>query len=262
MLVDGKIPLPHHHQSKSFHDPDLFVKLRCWFLSRLFAPCFSLGRPLRFSWVSGSSGGFENRADDVMGTDGERTLTLEQFLRDTSAQRAVDANLFLRSFLNAVSTSTLGPCVPENVGDLRGTEVAVGLGMEFDEPISMGSDLNPTETCATSSAFFSRWQVQTQRDESAELHNGWQHRFENSLSNSSCRVLRDEPRPTPRSSPFLPTVSQSSVLRVRAKVIGAGPPPVELSEQEALTELLRCQDLYALQPQTSRRLRPQQVAGH
>ena len=52
-----------------------------------------------------------------------------------------------------------------------------------------------------------------------------------------CRVLRDEPRPT---SPFSPTGSQSSVLRrVRAKVIGAGAPPVGLSEQEALTELLR-----------------------
>ena len=32
-------------------------------------------------------------------------------------------------------------------------------------------------------------------------------------------------------------------------VISAGPPPVGLSEQEALTELLRCQDLCALQPQ-------------
>ena len=50
-------------------------------------------------------------------------------------------------------------------------------------------------------------------------------------------------------SPFPPTGSQSSVLRrVRATVISAGPPLV-LSEQEALTELLRCQDVYALQPQ-------------
>ena len=74
----------------------------------------------------------------------------------------------------------------------------------------------------------------------------------NSLSNSTCRVLRDEPGPTSRSSasPFSPTGSQSSVLRrVRAEVIGAGPPPVGHSEQEALTELLRCQDLNALQPQ-------------
>ena len=43
--------------------------------------------------------------------------------------------------------------------------------------------------------------------------------------------------------------SRSSVLRrVRAKGISVGPPPVGLSEQEALTKLLRCQDLYALQP--------------
>ena len=33
------------------------------------------------------------------------------------------------------------------------------------------------------------------------------------------------------------------------RVISAGPPPLGLSEQEALTELLHCQDLYALQPQ-------------
>ena len=97
--------------------------------------------------MSGSSGGFENRADDMMGTDGERTLTLEQFLRNTSAQRAVDSNLFVRSFLHAVSNSTLGPCV-------LGTEVAVGLGVEIDEPISMRSDMNPTDTCATSSAIY------------------------------------------------------------------------------------------------------------
>ena len=179
MLVDGKIPLPHHHQSKSFHDPDLFVKLRCWFLSRLFAPCFSLGRPLRFSWISGSSGGFENRVDDMMGIDGERTLTLEQFLCDTSAQRAVDSNLFVRSFLNAVSTSTLGPCVPENVVGHRGTEVAVGLRVEIDEPISMRTDMNPTDTCATSLVLFNCWHVQTERDESAELHNGWHHHKKN-----------------------------------------------------------------------------------
>ena len=100
--------------------------------------------------MSGSSGGFENRADDMMGTDGERTLTLE-FLRNTSAQRAVDSNLFVRSFLHAVSNSTLGPCV-------LGTEVAVGLGVEIDEPISMRSDMNPTDTCATSSAIFNRGQ--------------------------------------------------------------------------------------------------------
>ena len=49
---------------------------------------------------------------------------------------------------------------------------------------------------------------------------------------------------------FPPTGSQSSILRrVRAKVISAGSPSVGLPEQEALTELLRCQDLYALQPQ-------------
>ena len=74
----------------------------------------------------------------------------------------------------------------------------------------------------------------------------------NSLSNSACRVLRDESRSLSSSSasPLLPTGSQSSVLRrVRAKVISAGPPPAGLSGQEALTELLRCQDLYALQPQ-------------
>ena len=35
----------------------------------------------------------------------------------------------------------------------------------------------------------------------------------------------------------------------RESVISTGPPPVVVSEQEALTELLRCQDLYALQPQ-------------
>ena len=74
----------------------------------------------------------------------------------------------------------------------------------------------------------------------------------NSISNSACRVLRDEPGSVSNSSasPLLPTCSQSSVFRrVRDKVISAGPPPVELSEQGALTELLHCQDLYALQPQ-------------
>ena len=71
----------------------------------------------------------------------------------------------------------------------------------------------------------------------------------NSLSNSACRFLRDEPSRS-SASPFLSTGSQSSVLRrVRAEVISAGPPPVGLSEQEALSELLRCQDVYALQPQ-------------
>ena len=72
-----------------------------------------------------------------------------------------------------------------------------------------------------------------------------------SLSNSACEFLRDEPRSFSRSSasPLSPTGSQSSVLcRVRAKVISAGPFIVGLSEQEALTELLLCQDLYALQP--------------
>ena len=112
-----------------------------------------------------------------MDTGGERTLTLEQFLRDTSAQREFDSSLFVRSFLNAISTYTLGPCDPENVEDLRGTEVAVGLGMEFDEP-TMGSDLNPTDVCATSSAIFTRWLVQTQRDDSAEMHHGWHHQEE------------------------------------------------------------------------------------
>ena len=74
----------------------------------------------------------------------------------------------------------------------------------------------------------------------------------NSLSNSACRVLRDEPGSVSSSSasPLPPTGSQSSVLRrVRAKVISAGPPPTRLSEQEASTQLLHCQDLYALQPQ-------------
>ena len=31
-LIDGKTACPHHHQSKSLHDPDLFVKLRRYFL--------------------------------------------------------------------------------------------------------------------------------------------------------------------------------------------------------------------------------------
>ena len=71
----------------------------------------------------------------------------------------------------------------------------------------------------------------------------------NSLSNLACRFLRDESSRS-SASPLLSTGSQSSVLRrVRAKVISAGPPPVGLSEQEALSERLRCQDLYALQPQ-------------
>ena len=73
----------------------------------------------------------------------------------------------------------------------------------------------------------------------------------NSLSNSACRVLRDKPESVLGSSasPLPPTGSQSSVLRrVRDKVISGGPPPVELTEQEALTELLHRQDLYALQP--------------
>ena len=86
----------------------------------------------------------------------------------------------------------------------------------------------------------------------------------NSLSNSACRVLRDEPGSVSSSSasPLPPTGSQSSVLlRVRAKVISAGPPPVGLSEQEALTELLHCQDFCALQPSAPRGLRPRQVAG-
>ena len=49
-------------------------------------------------------------------------------------------------------------------------------------------------------------------------------------------------------SPLPPTGSQSSVLRrVRSKIISAGS-AVALSEQEALTELLRCRDWYALQP--------------
>ena len=56
-------------------------------------------------------------------------------------------------------------------------------------------------------------------------------------------LLRVRQRPSP-------TGLESSVLRrVRAKVINAGPPPVGLSEQEALTDFLRCQDLYALRPQ-------------
>ena len=74
----------------------------------------------------------------------------------------------------------------------------------------------------------------------------------NSLPNSAYRVLRDEPGSVLNSSasPLPPTGSQPSVLRrVRAKVISAGPPPMGLSEQEALTDLLRCQDLYALRPQ-------------
>ena len=71
----------------------------------------------------------------------------------------------------------------------------------------------------------------------------------NSLSNLACRFLRDEPSRS-SASPLLSTGSQSSVLRrVRAEVISAGPPPVGLSDQVALSELLRCQDLYALQPQ-------------
>ena len=65
----------------------------------------------------------------------------------------------------------------------------------------------------------------------------------NSLSNSACRILRDE-------LGSISILSASSFLRrVHAEVISAWPPPVGLSEQEALTELLRCQDLYALQPQ-------------
>ena len=205
-----------------------------------------------------------------------------------------------------------------------GTEVAVGLGVEIDEPILTTSDMNPTDSCATSSAIFNRWHVQTQRDELAELQKVWQHQEE--LTNearcqsrggtrqggslSSCgamRLLRSKgwpgddcrhlrrvvghrehgrpfplplpevhanpfklcyvrvpsaktgshasatpfsrdcdrfelthshtllvgsfARPTSRSSasPFSPTGSQSSVFRrVRAKVIGAGPPPVGL----------------------------------
>ena len=66
------------------------------------------------------------------------------------------------------------------------------------------------------------------------------------------RILREEPGSISdlSASLFPPTGSQSSILRrVRSKIISAGPPPVGLSEQEALTELLRCQDLYALQPQ-------------
>ena len=46
-----------------------------------------------------------------------------------------------------------------------------------------------------------------------------------------------------------PQVQSSVLRRVRAEAISAGLPPVGLSEQEALTELLRCQDVYALQPQ-------------
>ena len=37
-----------------------------------------------------------------MGTDGERTLTLEQILRNTSAQRVVDSNLFCSVLLERV----------------------------------------------------------------------------------------------------------------------------------------------------------------
>ena len=110
----------------------------------------------------------------MMGTDGERTLTLEQFLRDASAQLEVDSNLFVRSFLNAVSTSPLGPCVPENMGEHHGTEDAVGLGVET----ATRSDMNPIDSCATASATFNRWHVQTQRDESAELQNVRQHQEE------------------------------------------------------------------------------------
>ena len=65
-------------------------------------------------------------------------------------------------------------------------------------------------------------------------------------------MLRDELGSVSNSSasPLLPTGSQSSFLRrVRDKVISAGPPPVVLFEQRAFTELLHCQDLYALQPQ-------------
>ena len=52
-----------------------------------------------------------------------------------------------------------------------------------------------------------------------------------------------------------------SILRsVRAKVISAGPPLVGLFEQEALTELLRCQDLI-LCSLASRGLRSPQVTG-
>ena len=35
-LIDGQAPCPHHHQSKSFHDPDLFVKSRRSFCQDFF----------------------------------------------------------------------------------------------------------------------------------------------------------------------------------------------------------------------------------
>ena len=50
-------------------------------------------------------------------------------------EQSIQTFFFFRSFLNAVSTSTLGPCVQEIVGEDHGTEVAVGLGVEIDELI-------------------------------------------------------------------------------------------------------------------------------
>ena len=38
--------------------------------------------------------------------------------------------------------------------------------------------MNLPNSCATSSAIFNRWHVQTERDESAELQNVWQHQEE------------------------------------------------------------------------------------
>ena len=129
-------------------------------------------------------------------TMGGRSLSLEQFLQDTSTQREIDSNLLVWFFCTPSPPLLWNLAFPDSRRGHQVLELTVELGAGFAEPSSEGGSMGPHEEClnrefqqhpnhsgleymsnqtsdvsgSASAAIFEPWYAWTQRDEEAALN--------------------------------------------------------------------------------------------